>query len=65
LGLGMSRRISKKRAEMLYNKELENRELQRKGISVKSNRKEKKYERFIERLRFRGGLFIPKEEAIS
>ena len=65
----MSHRISKGRAKRLYEKELDNRGLQRKGIIVKSSRKEKrrlvrmkKGERFIEMLRRRGGLFKTKEE---
>lgn len=59
----MSHRISKGRAKRLYEKELDNRELQRKGVIVRSSRKEKKRltrmkkgERFINMLRRRGGL---------
>ena len=64
----MSHRISQKRARKLYEKELDNRELQRNGVIVKSSRKEKKRlarmkkgERFIEMLRRRGGLSKTKE----
>ena len=59
----MSHRIGKAHAKRLYEKELDNRELQRKGVIVRSSRKEKKRlahlkkgERFIEMLRRRGGL---------
>jgi len=40
----MSRRISKERARMLYEKDLELREMQKQGIPLPTSRRQKKYE---------------------
>lgn len=65
----MSKRISKKRARELLKNEKRSQELNKKGIRPKISRQEKKRrmrlsktERFIERLKNRGGYFEQKEE---